>query len=200
MLDKTRKPAGSKLPDMVRIVVAIDPAVTNSANSDETGIIVAALGDDQHGYVLDDRSLRNTPMAWAQQGVAAYHAWNADRLIGEVNNGGDLVEAVVRQIDPAISYKAVRASHGKYARAEPIASLYEQGRVHHVGVFQELEDEQCNWTPDIGWSPNRMDALVWALADLMLGPSGVPAAAASPLEASTRGPMIRDASGRRLKG
>lgn len=192
----------SRMPDgvdVVRLVVAIDPAVTNSANSDETGIIVAALGSDGHGYVLEDLSMRNTPMAWAQTGIAAFHRWNADRIVAEVNQGGDIVETVVRQIDDSISYKAVRASHGKYARAEPVAALYEQGRVHHVGVYPTLEDEQTNWTPDIGWSPNHMDALVWALTELMLGPIGTPAAARSPLEASSQGPAVRDSQGRRLR-
>lgn len=189
-----------RMPDgveVVRTVVAIDPAVTNSAASDETGIIVAALGSDSEGYILEDCSLRATPLSWAQAGVDAYHRWNADRMIGEVNNGGDLVETVVRQIDPNVSYRPVRASHGKYARAEPIASLYEQGRIHHVGMFTELEDEQTNWTPDIGWSPNHMDALVWAATELMLGPGTNLQAAPNPYADAPLEPDAKPPSARR---
>lgn len=166
--------------EVVRIGVAIDPAVTNSDTSDETGIMAGVLGEDGHGYLIEDASLRNTPMKWAQAAIELYHRRNADRMIGEVNNGGDLVETVVRQIDADVSYKPVRASHGKYARAEPIAALYEQHRIHHVGHasnYSQLEDEQCNWMPGIGWSPNRMDALVWLFTELMLGPDGRPVAA-----------------------
>lgn len=170
VLDATR--VDSVPCELVRIVVAVDPAVTSSATADETGIIVAARGADGDAYVLADHSMRNTPLSWASAAVAAYHEHSADRIIGEVNNGGDLVETVVRQIDPLVSYQAVRASRGKYARAEPVAALYEQGRIHHVGAYQALEDELTNWTPDIGWSPNHMDALVWALSELMLGPDG----------------------------
>ena len=188
--------------EVVRIGVAIDPAVTNSETSDETGIVAGCLGEDGHGYVWEDATMRNTPTKWATAGIELYHRLGADRMIGEVNNGGDLVETVVHQIDGTVSYKPVRASHGKYARAEPVAALYEQDKVHHVGParrFSDLEDEQCNWMPGIGWSPNRMDALVWLLTELMLGPAGTPAAAGSPLEASPHGPAVRDASGRRIR-
>ncbi len=184
--------------EIVRVAVAVDPAVTNSEKSDETGILAGCLAENGHGYVWTDASLRNTPLAWATAAVNVYNDLSADRMIGEVNNGGDLVETVVRQVDKNVSYKPVRASHGKYARAEPIASLYEQGRVHHVGRFPELEDEQTNWQPGIGWSPNRMDALVWLMTELMLGPDGQPASVPSPLEQGLGGPAVRDARGRRL--
>lgn len=147
-----------------RIVVAVDPAVT--ATGDETGIIVAGRGSDGDGYVLDDRSVRAKISVWASRAVTAYDDHEADRVVGEVNNGGDLVEEAIRHHDENVSYKAVRASRGKQTRAEPIAGLYQQKRIHHIGTFDELEDQMCNWTPEDDESPDRMDALVWALAEL----------------------------------
>jgi len=150
--------------DLERIVVAVDPAVT--ATGDETGIVVVAKGSDGFGYVLDDRSVRAKASVWAARAVTAYEDHDADRVIGEVNNGGDLVEEVIRQQNVDVSYSAVRASRGKKSRAEPIAALYEQGRIFHVGTFDELEDQMVNWTPEDDESPDRMDALVWGLAAL----------------------------------
>jgi len=151
-----------------RVVAAIDPAVTSGENSDETGIIVAGkLGD--RFYTLEDLSGRYTPERWARIAVEAYHRWQADRIVGEVNNGGDMIESVIRQVDRNVAYTSVRASRGKAVRAEPIAALYEQGRGFHVGSFPELEDQMCSWTVDADWSPDRMDALVWAGTELMLG-------------------------------
>ena len=159
----------TEVPDLVRIVVAVDPAVSANADSAETGIVVAGLGSNGHGYVLDDKSLSDSPAAWAKAVVNVYHDRKADRIIGEVNNGGDLVEANIRTVDRSVSYRAVRASRGKQTRAEPIAALYEQGRVHHVGTFSKLEDQQCEWDPTTAKrSPDRLDAMVWALTDLML--------------------------------
>lgn len=156
-------------PDLVRVVVAVDPAVSSNADSAETGIVVAGLGSDGHGYVLEDASLSDTPAKWAAQVVTMYHRHRADRVAGEVNNGGDLVESNIRTADPDVSYKAVRASRGKQTRAEPIAALYEQKRVHHVGAFSKLEDQLCDWDPTTGAkSPDRLDALVWAITELML--------------------------------
>ncbi len=161
--------------DMIlRIVVAIDPAVTHREDSDETGIVVLALTRSLHVLVLDDLSCRESPLGWARIAVAAYHnprgsAMGADRIIGEVNNGGDLVEANIRNVDPNISFRAVRASRGKYIRAEPVSALYEQGRVHHVGSFGDLEDQMCGWTPQGDErSPDRLDALVWGVTDLLI--------------------------------
>ena len=154
--------------DMKRIVVAIDPAVTSSDDSDETGIIVAGKIDDNL-YVLEDLSGRYTPKTWANIAVKAYFDWHADRIVGEVNNGGDMIEAVIRQVNDRVAYTAVRASRGKAIRAEPIAALYEQGRGYHCGSFDELEDQMCSWTIDADWSPDRMDAMVWAATELMLG-------------------------------
>jgi predicted phage terminase large subunit-like protein len=147
--------------------VAIDPAVTAGEESDETGIVLAGVGADGHGYVFDDLSGRFTPDTWGNRAIRAYKLHSLDRVIGEVNNGGDLVEHVLRTIDAGVSYRAVRATKGKYTRAEPVAALYEQGKVHHVGNLAELEDQLCTWVPGEK-SPDRLDALVWALTELML--------------------------------
>jgi phage terminase large subunit-like protein len=168
-----RLPLEGKLPDFKRLVVACDPAVTTKKNSSETGIIVAAKGDNGHGYVLADLSGKWTPLQWAQKLVGAYNQWDADRIVGEVNNGGDLIETNIRAVDASVSYRDVRATRGKAVRAEPIAALYEQGKIHHVGTFGALESQMTTWVPDAGLdSPDRMDALVWALTDLMLGKKG----------------------------
>lgn len=158
-----------KAPTLTRVVTAIDPAVTAGEDSDETGIVVVGLGVDGHAYVLADRSCRTSPDGWARRAVAAHDEFEGDRIVAEVNNGGDLVERVVRTVDATVPYRAVRASRGKRVRAEPVAALYEQHRVHHVGGLGDLEDQMCSWTPESGDSPDRMDALVWALTDLMLG-------------------------------
>ena len=173
MLDANRI---RQAPDtMRRIVVAIDPAVTSGEAADETGIIVAGVGADGIGYVLDDLTCKDTPDGWARKAVNAYRANKADRIVAEVNNGGDLVEATIRMVDRAAAFTAVRASRGKAVRAEPVAALYEQGRVKHVGAFATLEDQMCSFTADLdrkahGSSPDRVDALVWALTELMVEP------------------------------
>ncbi len=154
-----------ELPEMRRIVVGVDPAVTSGENSDETGIVVAGRGVDDRFYVLDDMSLKATPDAWARKAIDAYYIHSADKILAEVNNGGDLVERVIRTIDRNISYKKVSASRGKMIRAEPIAALYEQKRVSHVGNFDILENQLCQYSGE-GKSPDRMDALVWALTEL----------------------------------
>lgn len=157
----------SSIPELVRIVVAIDPAVTDNEDSDETGIVVAGVGKDGHGYVLDDMTLSASPDKWAKEAVSAYNKYKADRIVAETNNGGDMIEFTIRTVEKHISFKQVRASRGKVTRAEPVAALYEQNRVHHVGVFAELEDQMCQWMPGED-SPDRMDALVWALTDLLI--------------------------------
>lgn len=157
----------TKMPEIVRIVVAIDPAVTSRATSDETGIIVAGIDREHHGYVLDDVSMKATPEQWAKAAVMAYYKWNADRIIGEANNGGDMIETIIRSIDSNVAYKKVWASKGKTTRAEPVSALYEQNKIHHVGYFAVLEDELCEWEPG-NPSPNHLDALVWAFTELML--------------------------------
>lgn len=176
----------SSVPQLLRVVVSIDPAVTATVNSDETGIVAAgaALIDGElHGYILDDLSLKASPDNWARQAVTGYHKHEADRLIAEVNNGGDLVEHTIRTVDARVPITQVRASRGKATRAEPVTALYEQGRVHHVGVFGSLEDQMCGWTPDSPNSPDRVDALVWALTDLLI--DNPPVAAPIRLKART---------------
>ena len=160
-------------PALARIVVAIDPAASSGAQSDETGIVVAGVAADGDGYVLDDLSGRMTPHQWAARALEAGRRFKADRIVAEVNNGGDMVEATLRALDPSAPYKAVRASRGKAVRAEPVAALYEKGRVHHVGAFPALEDQMCGFTVDFDraaarFSPDRLDALVWALTELMV--------------------------------
>ncbi len=157
-------------PSLRRVVVAVDPAVSSGETADETGIIVIGVGDDRHGYILADLSRRVSPDAWARRVVDAYHQFQADRVIAEVNNGGDLVEKIIRTVDERVSYKSVRATRGKVTRAEPAAALYEQGKVHHVGTFAGLEDQLCVFTSEGSrrQSPDRVDALVWGLTETLL--------------------------------
>ncbi len=158
-------------PDLDRLVVAIDPAVSSNEQSDETGIIAAGsalVGGRRHYYVIADASGRYTPLGWGQKAIGLYHSYDGDRIVGEVNNGGEMIESTLRTIEPEIPYKAVYASRGKAARAEPVAALYEQSLVHHVGLYEDLEDQQCNWEPQSNLrSPDRLDALVWAITELM---------------------------------
>jgi phage terminase large subunit-like protein len=155
--------------EMQRIVVAIDPAVTGTADSDETGIIVAGKGIDGQGYILEDRSGIMTPLAWARQAVDAYAVWGADLIVAESNNGGEMVRVTLNSVDSRVPVSLVHASKGKFARAEPVQMLYEKDRVFHTEPMPELEDQMCNWSPKDGTrSPDRIDALVWALTDLML--------------------------------
>lgn len=160
-------------PDMRRIVVAVDPSGTGGAgdDGDSIGIVVAGLGVDGRGYVLADRSCKLSPDGWGRRAVTAYNEFGADRIVAERNYGGAMVEHVIRTVDKTVSYKEVVASRGKVARAEPVAALYEQGRVSHVGGLPEVEDQCCLIGPEgfIGeGSPDRADALVWALTELML--------------------------------
>lgn len=194
MLDNNRVPIGfdgqPALPRMRRVVVAVDPSVkakqdersrdrASAAAEDgtaaqrgipETGIVVCGLGEDDHGYVLADRSVVNpTPEQWATAVRQAYYEFSADRIICETNNGGDLVEANVRTVDRSLPVKQVTASRGKQVRAEPVAALDEQGRIHHLGVHPQLEDQMTSWEPGVStWSPNRVDARVWGFTELML--------------------------------
>lgn len=159
-----------RAPDLVRVVVPIDPAVTAGEDSDETGMVPVGKGVDGDFYVLDDLSCRLSPDGWATRAVDAFDRLEADRIVGEANNGGDLVEAVIQNAASArkrrIAYTKVHASRGKRTRAEPVAALYEQGRVHHVGSFPALEDQLCGWVPGASDSPDRMDSLVWGITAL----------------------------------
>ena len=178
-----------EVPALDRVVVAVDPPVTGHSKSDECGIVVVGAvtqgpPQDWQAYVLEDATIAGaSPVGWAKAAIAARDRWDADRVVAEVNQGGDLVETVLRQVDPLVPYRAVRASRGKVARAEPVAALYEQGRVRHMRGLGPLEDQMCAMTAQ-GYqgkgSPDRADALVWALHDLMLVPS-----------ASYRRPKIR---------
>lgn len=160
----------SDCPDLKRIVVAIDPAVTSGEDSDETGIVVCGVDDDGDGYVLEDATMKGRPEEWAKRAYQLYRFYQADCIVAEVNNGGSLVESVIRAVSKDISYQEVRASRGKVIRAEPVSALYELGRVHHVGVkgLEKLEHQMTGWQPGQK-SPDRMDALVWGLTVLMLG-------------------------------
>ncbi|MBX9745475.1 MAG: phage terminase large subunit [Hyphomonadaceae bacterium] len=163
--------------DLERVVVAIDPSVAGSESRRsegvwdraECGIVVAAKGRDGRGYVLADKSDRLGPDGWAREAVRAFHAYNADYIVAEANNGGELVRSVLRTVDPSIRLKLVHASRGKVTRAEPISALYEQGKVSHCDRFAQLEEQMTSYTGAAGdTSPDRMDALVWALSELMV--------------------------------
>lgn len=157
-----------------RIVVAIDPAVSHGEDAADTGIIVAGKDYQDHGYVLSDVSVNATPEKWARLAVDAYHLWRADLIVAEVNQGGEMVTHTIHTIDHGVPVRVVHASRGKRVRAEPVSSLYEQGRVHHVGAFPMLEDQLCTWVPDDDddMLKDRLDACVWAFTDLLVdGPN-----------------------------
>ena len=180
-------PALGQVPAMLRIVVAIDPAVTSGDDSDDTGIIVVGLGVDGHVYVLWDATMKSDPFTWATEAVRLWHHYQADAIVAEVNNGGDLVAFVLAAVDPNVPVHSVHASRGKRTRAEPVSAKYEQGLVHHlkldprdivdpdtgqvrtVPVLEDLEDQLCTWTTDSEESPDRLDALVWGITALVIG-------------------------------
>lgn len=161
--------------DLERVLVAVDPAASSEEGSDENGIVVVGLARDKdgyaRGYVLEDGTLRGTPEEWARKAVSLYRKWSADKIVAEKNNGGEMVEHVIRSVDRSVPVKLVHASRGKIVRAEPISALYEQNRIHHVGRFDELEDQMCLFSidnvrsPSTG-SPDRVDALVWGLSEI----------------------------------
>lgn len=168
-------------PPYKRIVVAVDPAVSFTESSDETGIVVAALGSDLHGYVLGDFSMKAKPETWALKVVDTYEFFGADCVVAEVNNGGDLIESSLRAVEANLPYRAVRAKKNKHIRAEPVSMLYEQGKVHHVGTHPFLEDQLTGWSSEEDDSPDRLDALVYALTQLMLTGSRVDPVAVGPV-------------------
>ena len=156
-------------PNLKRIVVSVDPPAGFGKKSNACGIVVAGVDDAGKVYVLEDATIRGMrPAQWAKRAVKLYQDWKADRVVAEVNQGGAMVEQVLREVNADVSYKSVHASRGKAARAEPVAALYEQGRVFHVGAFPELEDEMCTQIKGGIHSPDRLDALVWAVTELLL--------------------------------
>lgn len=165
-------------PPLARIVVAIDPPASSSKRADSCGLVAAGIDRDGIGHVLADATLAGArPHEWAAAAVALYRRLEADALVVEVNQGGEMATSVIREVDPGVPVTPVRASRGKFLRAEPVAALYAQGRVRHAGAFPALEDEMCDFGPmglSSGRSPDRLDALVWALTHLMLGPKGRP--------------------------
>ena len=165
-LDKLRV---ERAPELARIVVAIDPATTSNDTSDETGIVIAGIGFDRRIYIMEDISIRAPPSEWAKRAVNSYKRVKADRVVAEINKGGDLVERMVRSYDETVSFKAVRATRSKVTRAEPVAALYEQGKISHVGRdLKELEHQMCSYIPGVtSKSPDRIDAMVWAVTELM---------------------------------
>lgn len=170
-LDRDRRKP-DQVPALRRVVVAVDPAAKKNEVPEDgaaTGIVVAAVGEDGRGYVLDDATCRESPNGWARKAIACFDRYEGDCIVGEINNGGDMVASTVRVVRPTVPFKEVTASRGKWVRAEPIAALYEQGRISHVGTFAALEDEMVNFGPNgmVGEaSPDRVDALVWALTEL----------------------------------
>ncbi|MCI5073514.1 terminase family protein [Oricola sp.] len=174
-LDAVRGPTPG---DFLRIVVAVDPPAGSKATSDACGIVAAGLWSDGRAHVIADASLRAAkPTRWAAEAVALYEKLGADVIIAEVNQGGDMVEAVIRQVDPRVALRKVHARRAKWLRAEPVAALYEQGRVTHAAGLGALEDEMCAFSPEglaSGRSPDRLDALVWALSELLLARRGEP--------------------------
>lgn len=178
LLERTRV---KQAPALVRIVVAVDPGASTGESANHTGIVGVGVDANRHGYLLRDASCKKSPAGWGEAAVRLYDALNADRIVAEVNQGGDMVEHVVRgaakdlyakgeRSTPTISFAMVRATRGKYTRAEPISALYEQGSIHHVGLLAELEDELCTWVPGED-SPDRLDAAVWGFTELLLSKS-----------------------------
>ena len=181
MLDEGRV---TEVPYLKRIVVAIDPAISSNATSAETGIVAVGVDESNHGYVLEDRSTRGTPNEWARQAISLYHMLKADKIIAEANQGGDMVKHTLATVDSNVPIRLVHASRGKRTRAEPVASLYEQNRIHHVGAFNQLEDQLCSWVPAESASPDRLDALVWGFTELLVGTQAPPAVIPSGLSQS----------------
>lgn len=164
-IEETRMPA-DPMPEFSRVVIAVDPAVSDGEGAAETGIIVAGADKRGHGYVIADETMRGSPDVVMRKIASLYYRYNADRVVAEVNNGGDYIGSVLRAVDANVPYRMVRATRGKALRAEPISALYEQRRIHHLGTFPYLEDQQCSWSPIDDVSPDRLDACVWAFTDL----------------------------------
>jgi predicted phage terminase large subunit-like protein len=173
LIEQGRRDKAS-MPPMRRIVVSLDPAVSVGEDSAETGMLVCGLAVDDHGYVLEDASGKYSPVEWARRAVALYRQYGADRIVAEANQGGAMVGTTIRTVDRNVSFKAVHASRGKITRAEPIAALAEQYRIHLVGALPApaLEDQLCTFAAGAPDSPDRLDAMVWAFTELMVQASG----------------------------
>lgn len=176
-LDRIEKQRVASAPELTRIVVALDPSGSDGSGGDRQGIVVVGLGVDGRGYVLEDASCRLPPAGWARRTIEAFHRWGADLIVAEANYGGAMVQSTIKTADPDAPVKIAHASRGKHIRAEPVAALYEQGKVSHAGRLRDLEDQMGLMTTagyQGGDSPDRVDALVWALTELMLGPQPKP--------------------------
>lgn len=171
LLDKLRRPAAHATKMLFeRIIVGVDPAISSTEDSDETGIVVVGLSRGKR-YVLEDVSLRGKPVEWATAAVDAYHRWKADGIVAEANQGGEMVAGTIAAVDGGVPVRLVHASRGKRTRAEPVATAYERSDCAHLGTFERLEDQMCTWIPGEE-SPDRMDALVWAMTDLEQADTG----------------------------
>jgi phage terminase large subunit-like protein len=166
-IDETRMGYDDPLPDMVKVVVGVDPAGSAEEESSETGIVVGGRDRHRHGYMMADASLRATPERWARTAVNAYHEYHAHSIVAEKNYGGDMVRATIHAVDPDVPVRLITASRGKRPRAEPVAAKSQLGLIHHVGVFGPLEDQLCTWTIDDD-SPDRLDAYVHCFTDLLV--------------------------------
>lgn len=171
LLDETRV---NQAPSLSRIVIGVDPAVTSGEKSDYTGIVAVGKGNDGHLYVLEDATMKGTPRSCMAKAVSLYNRWSADRIVAEVNNGADYISSVLRTVDPNVPFSAVRATRGKFVRAEPISALWEQKRGHIVGSLPTLEDQMCSFTTDTKESPDNLDSCVWAATELNIGASALP--------------------------
>lgn len=176
--DQIEKLRVKQAPGLERIVIAIDPPITSGEKADLCGIVAAGINSEGHGFILQDESAKGlTPLSWAKTAINLFYKFEADRIVAEVNQGGEMVETILRQIDENIPITKVHASRGKYIRAEPVAALYEQGRISHVGALPELEDQMCDFGSNglsNGKSPDRLDAMVWAITELMLNKAASP--------------------------
>jgi predicted phage terminase large subunit-like protein len=155
-----------EIPQLSYVVIGIDPSATSKSGSDDTGIIAAGRSPEGHFYILGDYTCHLTPQGWGEAAITAYHKHQANTIVAETNQGGEMVEHTIKTIDAKIPFRGVHASRGKAVRAEPVSALYEQGKVHHFGSFPQLEDELCEWVPGSD-SPDRLDALAWAITFLM---------------------------------
>jgi len=182
-------------PDMIRMVVAVDPAAKSKKGSDDTGISLAGKGTDGNGYILSDQTCHLPPSKWARKAVNLYHRARADKIIAEANNGGEMVKHTIHSIDPNVPVKLVNATRGKVVRFEPVASLYQQGRVKHVGRFPVLEQQLTAFTPsgyELDNSPDNADAAIWALTELLITNKGLDLVSPGSVMKASRGFSHRD--------